>query len=110
MIAVVPRDPEELEGFEGLTEEQMREYLRNNKDKFKLTMEPLNGTIKLYRLLKEEKRDWAYYGDRVTPEMPDAVLLRWSTPEGTYSVVLGDLSLIEVTKEELKALEAKLPD
>jgi len=107
MMAVVPKDPEELEG---LTEEQMREYLRNNKDKFKMTMGPLNGTIKLYRLLKEEERDWAYYGDRVTPEMPDTVLWRWSTSEGIYSVVLGDLSLIEMTKEELKALEAKLPD
>ena len=73
-------------------------------------MVPMNGTIKLYRLLKEEKRDWAYYGDRVTPEMADAVLWRWNTADGTYSVVLADLSLIEVTKEELKALEAKFPD
>ena len=64
----------------------------------------------MYRLLKEEKRDWAYYGDRVTPEMSDAVLWRWSTSEGIYSVVLGDLSLIEVTKEELRALEAKSPN
>ncbi|KPK43580.1 MAG: hypothetical protein AMJ65_05390 [Phycisphaerae bacterium SG8_4] len=110
MMAVVPEDPEVLEGFEGLTDEQMREYLRKNKDEFKMTMGPMNGTVKLYRLLKEEERDWAYYGDRVTPEMPDAVLWRWSTPAGTYSVVLGDLSLIEVTKEELKASEAKLPD
>ena len=70
----------------------------------------MNGTIKLYRLLKEEKRDWAYHGDRVTPEMPDAVLWRWSTPEGTYAVVRGDLTLTEVTKEKLEALEARLPD
>jgi hypothetical protein len=104
MVVLGPRIPE------GLTDEQIREYLRNNKDKLRMTMGPMNGTIKLYRLLKEEKRDWAYYGDRVTPEMPDAVLWRWSTPEGTYSVVLGDLSLIEVTEEELRVLEAKLPN
>lgn len=95
---------------EGLTDEQLREYLRNNKEKLnKMTMGPMNGTIKLYRLLKEENRDWAYYGDRVTPEMTDTVLWRWSTPKGTYSVILGDLRLIEVTKEELEALEAELP-
>jgi hypothetical protein len=104
-VVLGPRLPE------GLTDEQLREYLRNNKEKLnRMTMGPMNGTITLYRLLKEEKRDWAYYGDRVTPEMPDAVLWRWSAPEGEYSVVLGDLSLIEVTKGELKALEAKLPN
>jgi len=107
MIALGPKVPE---AFERLAEEQMKEYLRKNPGKHKLTMGPMNGTVKLYRLLKEERRDWAYYGDRITPEMPDAVLWRWSTTEGTYSVVLGDLSLIEVTKEELKALEAKLPN
>jgi len=104
MVVLGPRIPE------GLTDEQLREYLRKNKEELKMTMGPMNGTIKLYRLLKEEERDWAYYGDRVTPEMPDAVLWRWSTPEGTYSVVLGDLSLIEVTEEELRVLEAKLPN
>jgi hypothetical protein len=113
-----PKELAELESMvvfgpklpEGLTDEQLREYLRKNPGKHKLTMVPMNGTIKLYRLLKEEKRDWAYYGDRITPEMADAVLWRWNTPDGAYSVVLADLSLIEVTKEELKALEAKLPD
>lgn len=104
MVVLGPRIPE------GLTDEQIREYLRNNKEELKMAMGPMNGTIKLYRLLKDEGRDWAYYGDRVTPEMPDAVLWRWSTPEGMYSVVLGDLSLIEVTKEELEDLEAKLPN
>jgi len=53
---------------------------------------------------------WSPQWSPVTPEMPDAVLWRWSTPEGTYSVVLGGLSLIEVTKEELEALEVKLPN
>jgi hypothetical protein len=113
-----PKELEELESIvvfgpklpQGLKDEQLREYLRKNLGKHKLTMVPLSGTIKLYRLLKDEERDWAYYGDRVTPDMPDAVLWRWSTPEGMYSVVLGDLSHIEVTKEELKAMEAKLPN
>ncbi|MHC4680154.1 MAG: hypothetical protein ACYTEK_15815, partial [Planctomycetota bacterium] len=93
MVVLGPRIPE------GLTDEQLRDYLRNNKEELKMTMGPMNGTVKLYRLLKEEKRDWAYYGDRVTPEMADAVLWRWSTSAGMYSVVLGDLTLIEVTKE-----------
>ena len=96
---------------EGLTDEQLREYLRNNKDDLnEMTVGPTDGTIKLYRLLKAEGRDWAYYGDRVTPDMPEAVLWRWSTSEGTYCVMLGDLSFLEVTKEELRALEAKLPN
>ncbi|MBN2269004.1 MAG: zf-HC2 domain-containing protein [Sedimentisphaerales bacterium] len=58
--------------------------------------------------LKKEGKDPAYYGDMVTTEFPQAVLMRWKTDDddGNYNVILGDLTTKIVTPEELEKLEA----
>ena len=59
-----------------------------------------------YSALENGGKDPAYYGDKVTAEFPHAVLLRWKIGEGKYKVVFGDLSIRDVTPDELARLEA----
>jgi hypothetical protein len=66
----------------------------------------LGAAAPFYAFLAAENRDPLYRGDKVTAEFPHAVLMRWRLDNGNYRVILGDLTLKEVTAEELKALEA----
>jgi hypothetical protein len=59
-----------------------------------------------YTTLASQSRELAYYGKRVTAEFPHAVLMRWRVEDGRYKVIFGDLSVGEVTAEELAELEA----
>jgi hypothetical protein len=59
-----------------------------------------------YAGLVAEKKDPAYYGDRVTAEFPHAVLMRWKVEDGNHRVIFGDLTVGDVTPEELAELEA----
>lgn len=59
-----------------------------------------------YAKLASQGKDLAYYGDKVTAEFPDAVLMRWKTEDGTYKVIFGDLSVGKAIAEELEELEA----
>jgi hypothetical protein len=66
----------------------------------------LGTVVPFYAFLAAEKRDPAYRGDKVTAEFPHAVLMRWRLDNGHYRVISGDLTLQEVTAEELQRLEA----
>ena len=56
--------------------------------------------------LASENKAVAYYGDRVTAENPDAVLMRWREDDGRYKVIFGDLTVKKVTEAALAELEA----
>ena len=58
-----------------------------------------------YKTLVEEKKDPAYYGEMVGPEDAGKVLMRWKLDDGQYRVIFGDLSIKNVTPEELAELE-----
>jgi len=60
----------------------------------------------MYAALENESKDPAYYGDKVTAEFPHAVLLRWKIGDDMYRVVFGDMSIRNVTSNELAGLEA----
>jgi hypothetical protein len=64
----------------------------------------------MYTALERDGKDPAYYGDRVSAKLPEAVLFRWKIDDNTYRVVFGDLSTKDVTPAELAELEAALPD
>jgi outer membrane lipoprotein-sorting protein len=66
----------------------------------------LQMTGAFYTRLASEGKDPAYYGATVTAEFPHAVLMRWKNDNGTYKVIFGDLSVGEVTPEELEEMEA----
>lgn len=58
-----------------------------------------------YAMMVKDGNDPAYYGDRVTAEFPHAVLLRWKV-NGNYRVIFGDLTVADVSPDELAELEA----
>jgi hypothetical protein len=70
----------------------------------KLTKLEMVGQV--YAAIEKEGKDPAYYGDKVTAEFTQAVLLRWKIDDGRYRVVFGDLSTRDVTSDELTRLEA----
>jgi hypothetical protein len=59
-----------------------------------------------YATLVTEDKDPAYYGNKVTAEFPHAVLMRWKVEAGNYRMIFGDLTVAEVTADELAELEA----
>ena len=59
-----------------------------------------------YGTLASENKAVAYYGDKVTAEHPDAVLMRWRTGDDRYFVIFGDLATKKVTEQALAELEA----
>jgi len=59
----------------------------------------------MYSTLEQEGKDPAYYGDKVSPASPGAVLFRWKLDDRSYRVVFGDLSTRDVDAQELARLE-----
>ena len=68
----------------------------------------IQASCLFYARLVKEELDAAYYGERVTPDMPNAVLMRWKDGEGAYRVMFGDLRIETLSGEALKGLEAKV--
>jgi hypothetical protein len=66
----------------------------------------LQMAIRFYTGLVIEDKEPAYYGDMVTAEFPNAVLMRWRENDGLYKVIFGDLSTRKVTANQLALLEA----
>ena len=58
-----------------------------------------------YAQLVGAEKEAVYYGDSVTAENPEAVLLRWKISDGYYRVIFGDLTTSDVTTEQLAELE-----
>jgi len=63
-----------------------------------------------YRQLARENKDVVYYGDTVTAEDVDMVLMRWKISDNEYRVIFGDLTTENVPAESLAELEALLPE
>ncbi|MFB0554529.1 MAG: hypothetical protein ACETWQ_14590 [Phycisphaerae bacterium] len=76
-------------------------------EKTKLTSELISimQPAFFYETLVEENKDPAYYGQTVGPDDANKVLLRWKLENGQYRVIFGDLSIKNVTGEELAELE-----
>ena len=68
-------------------------------------MAPVQSLGMFYAMLIQDKKDPAYYGDQVTPEDTDAVLMRWKLDNGKYKVIFGDLSTVEMEYEDLIKIE-----
>jgi outer membrane lipoprotein-sorting protein len=72
------------------------------------TMMPVQMLGAFYSLLVQDKKEPAYYGDTVTPDDADQVLMRWKVSESEYRVVFGDLHAETLTPEALAALKLGL--
>ena len=87
--------------------------------KMKQTMEMMLKVQSLgmfYMTLIQDKKEPAYYGDTVTVQDVEKVLLRWNISDNQYRVIFGDLSTLDVSAEKLAELEKssidgdKIPD
>ncbi|MHC4533987.1 MAG: hypothetical protein ACYS6K_08545 [Planctomycetota bacterium] len=93
------------EEIEGLTEAEKLDKLRSEATAIGDAGWSLRRLIWFYVRLVQDKRDPVYYGKTVTPKDTDKVLLRWKLDNDQYRVIFGDLSIKNVTPQELAELE-----
>ena len=65
------------------------------------------GAGLFYAELVKADKDPAYFGDKVTSEDTDAVLMRWKISDDEYRVIFGDLTAENISTEQLEQLEAE---
>jgi outer membrane lipoprotein-sorting protein len=70
---------------------------------------PIAGIGSFYQTLVQDKKDPAYYGQFVTPEDTDCVLMRWKVSDNEYRIIFADLHAETVSAETLADLEKDLP-
>lgn len=58
-----------------------------------------------YDKLVREKKDVAYYGDKITVEDSGKVLMRWKISDDEYRAIFGDLTIKKIPAERLTDLE-----
>ena len=83
-----------FEGSEGASEEEKTKKVLD-------IMMPIQGAGMFYMLLTQEKKDPAYYGNVVTPQDADKVLMRWKLSDNQYRVLFGSLHAETVSAETL---------
>lgn len=83
--------------------------LVTKQDEYTSTINDILTAAAFYTQLNATTKDVAYYGDKVTAENPELVLMLWKVKDGVHHVIFGDLSTGDVTPEELTELEAALP-
>jgi hypothetical protein len=65
----------------------------------------IQGACMFYGKLVKENKDAVYYGDSVTAQDVEKVLMRWKISDEKYRVIFGDLSTLDVSYDELAELE-----
>ena len=107
-----------IKNNEGLLDSNMtlQEEMTNpsTKDEHLTKAMQIFGTFQslgvFYSTLVQEKKEPAYYGDKVSPGDADNVLMRWKVSDNDYRVIFGDLKVETVTYETLIHLEKTLPE
>lgn len=96
---------EEIGDTTEMTEEELRNAVmtKSMERTFRLQAPAL-----FYMMLTQEKKEPAYYGESVGPGDANIVLMRWKAAENQYRAILGDLTAVDVTAEELAELEKAL--
>jgi tetratricopeptide (TPR) repeat protein len=74
------------------------------------TMLKVQSVGMFYMTLIQDKKEPAYYGESVTVQDADKVLLRWKISDDQYRVIFGDLSALDVSADELDELEKSSVD
>jgi outer membrane lipoprotein-sorting protein len=70
-------------------------------------MKPVQSIGMFYMTLVQDKKEPVYHGESVGPDDVALVLLRWKIEAGNYRVIFADLTVAEVTADELAELEKK---
>jgi outer membrane lipoprotein-sorting protein len=72
-------------------------------------MRPAQSLTMFYMSLVQDKKEPVYYGESVEPGDGGVILLQWKVSDGEYRVIFGDLTVEDVTAEQLAELESFLP-
>jgi hypothetical protein len=91
-----------------LTEELTKKYgveLVKKQDEYASTLMDILPAGTFFTQLQAAQKEAVYYGDTVTANNPEAVLLRWKVSDGVYRVIFADLSAGNFSAEELAKLE-----
>jgi hypothetical protein len=91
-----------------LTEELTKKYgveLVKKQDEYTSTLMDILPAGTFFTQLQAAKKKAVYYGDTVTADNPEALLLRWKVSDGVYRVIFADLSAGNFSTEELAELE-----
>lgn len=96
--------------FEGLSkEEAMKKAQDQALQKSMDIMMPIQSLAMFYMTLVQDQKDPAYYGKFVTPGDAQSILLRWKTDDTNYRVIMGDLSVVDMSSEQLEQIESQMP-
>ncbi len=107
-ISAIKERIREDQGKQSNLEEQKEIEKVKNEMKKNAKMQLLSivqSSCMFYGELVKEDKDPAYYGDTVTAEDANAVLIRWKISDDEYRVIFGDLTAEKVTAESLAELE-----
>ena len=99
----IQRQMEDLENTGGQTSEDISQMMQTY-------VAPIQSLGMFYMSLVQDKKDPAYFGNKVTPQDADMVLLRWKIDGNTYKVVFGDLSVVEMKHDDLVQVEPIVSD
>ncbi|MHC4641406.1 MAG: hypothetical protein ACYS32_07155 [Planctomycetota bacterium] len=65
----------------------------------------IQAACRFYAKLLKDGKEAVYYGQKVTSEHSDMVLLRWKVSDNEYRVIFGNLTAENITTEQLAELE-----
>ena len=79
--------------------------LMTKTDDYQKDLQNLLPAGMFYTQMASADKEAVYYGDKVTADNPELVLLRWKVSDGVYRVIFGNLTATDVNAEELTELE-----
>jgi outer membrane lipoprotein-sorting protein len=94
-----------------VSEELTKKYgveLMTKTDDYQSELQNLLPAGIFYTQMTGTDKEAVYYGDKVTADNPELVLLRWKVSDGVYRVIFGNLTVTDVNAEELAELEKPL--
>jgi len=94
-----------MEDMGGTTEMTNEEFRNTVMKKTMEIMRPLQSIGFFYMTLVADKKEPVYYGESVSPDDADKVLLKWKVSDDQYRVIFGDLTAEDVTVDQWNELE-----
>ncbi|MCP4608887.1 MAG: hypothetical protein GY845_09255 [Planctomycetes bacterium] len=102
----VLKDSENLTDAGMKLQEEMGRMQKNERTKKAMEMiRPVQSLGMFYTMLMQGKKEPAYYGDTVTVQDVEKVLLRWKISHDQYRIIFGNLSTSDVSADKLAEFE-----
>jgi len=104
-VSAIKNNKNQTDAGMKLKEEMDRGQIDERTKKLTETIVKVQSIGMFYMTLIQNKKEPAYYGDTVTVQDVEKVLLRWKVSDDQYRVIFGDLSALDVSTEKLAELE-----